>query len=122
MEEGGDPFDGQSERDADHDLIERKANAEYRHQRCHSHSGDGSGDESECKRIPGVSGDKAGIGSCKHHAFNADVENARLLGDLLAETGEQQRYSRRDGAEDKRTQEGLGNKCTHGYAFVARRR
>jgi hypothetical protein len=58
-------------------LIERKADAEYRHQRCHGHPGDGSGYESERKRIQGVSGDKAAIRAGQHHAFDADIENAR---------------------------------------------
>ena len=73
-----------------------------RHEERDRHAAEPAGEEAEPEGAGVVGGDEAGIGADQHHAFDADVEDAGLLRDLLAEAGQQQRHAGGDGAEEQR--------------------
>ena len=66
------------------------------------HAGDDGGQEAEPGRPAVVGGVEAGVGAEEHHALEADVEQAGLLRDGLAERREEERHAGEDGAGDER--------------------
>ena len=62
------------------------------------HAGDDGRQEAEPGRAGRVGDHEADVGAEEHHALEADVEHAGLLGDGLAERREQQRHAGEDGA------------------------
>ena len=88
----------------------------------HGHARQDAGTESGKERFGGIGGGKSGKGAGQHHALEADVEDARLLGDLLAQPGEKQRHSGRDSAEEEGGDEGFAEQAVHGCQSPAARR
>ncbi len=113
MQQRGQPFGADRDRDADHDLIEPLADAEQQHDERGAHAADTAGEKAEPERTRVVGREEARVGADQHHAFEADVEHPGLFRDLLAEARQQQRQAGRHRAEQQRDQEGLGEQGAH---------
>ena len=85
VEQGGQSFRPQGQADADNDLAEPQPDAQHRHDQGHRRTSGHPVEEPDPERSGLVGAEEAGIGAGQHHPFDADIQHAGLLGNLLAQ-------------------------------------